>query len=713
MLFSMSGCKTVDSSNTKDILEKNAYSYEVTELRGVMGLQSVSNLCINNKGEVALFDEEKEKILVIDKKGALIREIPDTFKGSVCLAYDTADKLYAVLQYYKKNGSEVTGMMTELAIYDGQGQKYGVKAVKEINGSKESFNGKLITKMIPDKEGNLYVRKIDGTVEVLNKSLESIKVWNRDEYLDFSLDEKDNLILLRKNTGGQRYIQKFDVSNGKVIWEKEFKGLGAPDYIYYNRNSGKLYGLQNGIVFNYGSNGDIDLRLIDCKELSILNDTTGFLVGDNEEVYVQSEDNGKSNIICFIKQDEGKQRTTEGNKKKLVIQLIYDFGNVAANAATEYEKEHPNVDIEINDVGELTMKECTQKLNTELLAKKGPDIILGHFLTDDYEDKGLLANLEEFINMDRNFNIRDYAENIIDASKMGNGLYSIPIDYSMDCFLVNSKLLEQKGIILKKDIDWEQLYTVVKEANSKQGTKLYMLPKMEYRELFEYIIYQDVDYYIDKENKLARFDSQEFIHMLELMKRINSEHLLHPDIDCKKIIHSDGKLAPEDILFIPIQMNSYDQIYEYGKYYNSFNIIPVPKGLRTDIREVPADCIAINSNSKYKAEAWEFIKLLLSEKVQLKLSEDNFAVSNKANERSKADMLMYLDKYPSSKYYRPTDKEMDNLKDIMAVVNKIESYNPELNEMIWNEVEHYIKNEKSAEDTAKAIQNKVQLYLQE
>ncbi|MGE5630836.1 MAG: extracellular solute-binding protein [Caulobacteraceae bacterium] len=715
-LFSMTGCKPGDSSGTMEALKKNAYTYEAVELSGAMGLQSVSIMSVNSKGEIALFDEEKEKILIIDKKGDLVREIPDTFNGSTCLAYDTGDKLYALLQYYKKNGSEVTGMMTELVIYNGQGQKSGDKVVKEINGSRESFSGKLITKMIPDRQGNLYVRKSDGTVEVLNKSLDSIKAWDRNEYSDISLDEKDNLLLLHKSTGGQRLIQKLDNKTGKVIWEKELKGSGAPQLIYCNRSSGKLYGLENGIVYSYSSEGDIGSRLLDCKELSVLNDIYSFAVDDNEEVYVQNADNGKSNIICFKKQDESKQRATEGNKKKLVVYLRYVISDdIVSNAAHEYENKHPGVDIEINDISGLTMEECMQKLNTELLAKKGPDVILGRFLTNDYKDKGLLVNLEEFINKDKSFNIKDYAENLIDASKVGNELYSIPVDYDMECFLINSKLLEQKGIVLKEDITWEQLYTMVKEANSKPGKRFYMLPKMGHRYLFEEIVYKDIDHYIDRKNKISKFNTGEFTHALELLKRMDKEQLLHPDTDFKTIIHSDGEIAPEDILLIPIQMDSYGQIYSgYGKYYNSFNIIPTPKGLHTDARAVSADSIVISSNSKYKEEAWEFVKLLLSEEVQFKVSEDNnFAVNVKANERSKTDMFMYLDKYPLPKYYRPTDKEMDNLKNIMAGVNKIESYDFKLNELIWNEVEPFMKNEKSAEETAEAVQNKVQLYLEE
>jgi len=323
------------------------------------------------------------------------------------------------------------------------------------------------------------------------------------------------------------------------------------------------------------------------------------------------------------------------------------------------------------------------------------------------------VNLEEFINKNESFNIEDYNENLINTSKAEYGFYCLPVDYSINCFLVNTKLMEQKGIVLKEDMTWEQLYNIVVKANSSSKEKFYILPKMEHEELYYYIIYGDINYYIDKENKVARFDSQEFMQALELMRRMVDGKLLHPDLDVKKIIRSDGELAPEDILFIPISFYSYKHIWTYGMYYDGFHIIPEIRGFSTDIREVNARSIAINSNSQYKGEACEFIKLFLSEEVQYKLSESNdLPVNKKADEKSMADMLRETNEIPPE-WYRPTEKDIGHLKGYMAKINKISSYDQELDKLIWNEVEKYMKNEKSVEETAKAVQNKVMLYLQE
>ncbi|MGI5999346.1 MAG: extracellular solute-binding protein [Lutispora sp.] len=701
------------TSNSKDTMEERPYYYEAFDLSNAMDLQYFSSLCINSKGEVAVFDEEKEKIRIFDNKGALLREIPDTFKGIMALAYDDEDKLYTLFQNQNRNGSEVTGMIMELAIYDQQGQRLGDEIVREIKGNAESLKGKYINKMMIDKKGDIYVLKGDGTVEVLDKNLNTTRNWDRAEYSDFAIDYMDNIILLQRNTGGKSYLQKINLQNDKFVWEKEFRNVDAPEHIYCNLGTGKLYGIQNGVIFTYDFNGDIEERLLDIKELSAFDYIDGFIVDDEEVIYVQNYNGKKSSIISFIKQDKNQKSASEVDKKRLTIYVTYYADNIFSNVALQYEKEHPDVDIEINVISEMSDKETIKKLNTELMAGKGPDIIFSDFLLTDYIEKGMLVNLKEFINKDASFNIKDYNENLINASIKDYGFYSLPVDYYIECFLVNKKLMEQKVIALKEDMNWEQLYNMVVKANSSSKEKFYILPKMGYYELFYYIIYGDIDYYIDKENKLASFDRQEFIRALELMKHMVDAKLLHPDLDLKKIIRSDGELSPEDILFIPIMFTNYKQIYEYGLYYDSFHIIPVIRRLSTGIREVSVQNIAINSNSLYKEEAWEFIKLLLSEEVQYKLSGSNYLPVNiKADKKSLADMFNDVNLIPTE-WYRPTEKDIGHLKGYMAKINKISSYDQELDKLIWNEVEKYMKNEKSVEETAKAVQNKVELYLNE
>jgi len=108
--------------------------------------------------------------------------------------------------------------------------------------------------------------------------------------------------------------------------------------------------------------------------------------------------------------------------------VVYYDDKDLSNVALQYEKECPNVDIIINDIIQISYEKTIKKLNTELMAGKGTDIINGYFPINDRKEKGMLVNLKEFINRDKSFDIKDYNENIINLSKAEYGFYSLSVD---------------------------------------------------------------------------------------------------------------------------------------------------------------------------------------------------------------------------------------------------------------------------------------------
>ncbi|HCJ56480.1 MAG TPA: hypothetical protein DHV55_03165, partial [Clostridiaceae bacterium] len=120
--------------------------------------------------------------------------------------------------------------------------------------------------------------------------------------------------------------------------------------------------------------------------------------------------------------------------------------------------------------------------------------------------------------------------------------------------------------------------------------------------------------------------------------------------------------------------------------------------------------VSINSRSQNKEEAWEFVKYLLSEDIQFYLSENNFAVNRKADERRVAAFAEELEKYNLL-----GDDNIEAINDIKNSLNKNAALGvpDELFNTIWEEVKAYLCGSGSAEETAKVIQNKVELYLNE
>lgn len=104
------------------------------------------------------------------------------------------------------------------------------------------------------------------------------------------------------------------------------------------------------------------------------------------------------------------------------------------------------------------------------------------------------------------------------------------------------------------------------------------------------------------------------------------------------------------------------------------------------------------------------MKFLLAEDTQFYLSESNFAVNRKADEKRIAVFAEELEKYNLL--------GEDNIKAISDIKNSINKNGAlgvpdELFNIIWNEIKIYLSSSRSIEETAKVIQNKVELYLNE
>lgn len=99
-----------------------------------------------------------------------------------------------------------------------------------------------------------------------------------------------------------------------------------------------------------------------------------------------------------------------------------------------YQAEHPEVYVEY-EVGmaegsSVTREDALKKLNTEIMAGEGPDLlILDNIPADSYIEKGLLKDLSPFVE-DLSGDEKLF-DNIVDAFRQDGGLYAIPCEANL------------------------------------------------------------------------------------------------------------------------------------------------------------------------------------------------------------------------------------------------------------------------------------------
>jgi ABC-type glycerol-3-phosphate transport system substrate-binding protein len=128
----------------------------------------------------------------------------------------------------------------------------------------------------------------------------------------------------------------------------------------------------------------------------------------------------------------------------------------------------------------------------------------------------------------------------------------------------------------------------------------------------------------------------------------------------------------------------------------------------------------INTNSKNKALAWQFIKFLMSEERQLSgaASPSALPINNKARAK-KAEMIMSGELMGRGSVAL-NDAQVAALANyrvaLESLSDKINAYVPRdtiIDDMLVPEVTYYIEGSRTLDEIARVLQNKVDLYLNE
>ncbi|MDE6386859.1 MAG: hypothetical protein K2L82_03495 [Lachnospiraceae bacterium] len=110
-----------------------------------------------------------------------------------------------------------------------------------------------------------------------------------------------------------------------------------------------------------------------------------------------------------------------------------------------YQTAHPEVYVEYEigiEGGSVTKEDALKKLNTEIMAGEGPDLlILDDIPTDSYIEKGLFKDLSPLVDSLDGDDI--LFDNIVDAFRQDDGLYMIPCEANLPTMLGKEKYISQ------------------------------------------------------------------------------------------------------------------------------------------------------------------------------------------------------------------------------------------------------------------------------
>lgn len=469
------------------------------------------------------------------------------------------------------------------------------------------------------------------------------------------------------------------------------------------------------------------MKRIFCICLSVFFLLTGCQSSD-EEVY--------QNLI--EQTTAGQQEQTEQPEPNgalfgtLRVSTYYD--EEIKKRAQEFEQLHPGVQIEVSvaqqngSVGE-SWEEYLQRTSVEMMSGQSADIVdLSQMSVSRYAKSGLLCNLYDFMEMDSDFHKEDYYTNIFKAKEYGGGLYSLPFYFVYDMTYLSRPLLEEAGLDAPDALDYEKVLDLYSQVSASTGKDFSIMPGITGGWFFKY---EFPDYY-DIETATANFDSLEFIRYLKRTKEEIPKLEDTADWDMTRVANGVDDFMREDYLFCNYDVTSIDT---YNALIDYPNILP-PVPMRSHdgqfgFSTLQADYSIVRS-CKNKELAWEFLKYCISEKQPPETLEHEAVMDYTAQFHAWVPINIrnfYHSFTLECNYYRNTLTDVSNWKQgapqqlTEQAVEQIHGWNLQRNfacseteifGLLKEELDNYYQYDlATAEETAKSIQTKMNIFLNE
>lgn len=505
-----------------------------------------------------------------------------------------------------------------------------------------------------------------------------------------------------------------------------YPGNDTYDYIYDS----------NGIFYGHIPGGEEQEQLfswLDCDVDS--NNLWGYpILADNGYVYALESDYDNTNqsyqysLIVM----EPVDPDTLPQKQELVLGCMYLLWNMR-NRIVEFNRSHDDVRIVVKDYSQYATEDSTnaglQKLSTELMSGTGPDIFL---LTSDmpvsqYEAKGFFQDLWPLIDSDAELSREDLMEHFFEALSVDGKLYRVAGGFNL------STVVGKESVVGAGE-SWTMEELMAALESQPEGTTIFGAYDTR-SSILENVIARNADNFINWQDQTCSFDSEEFISYLEFAMRFPEEINYEDGIYDDASIESDAlRLRRGNQMLYRTTLYSFSElVYASNVFGETVNFIGYPTNGGNSSYFSVDSALAISASCANTEAAWEFIRTELTEDYQTSSYSYYFPTNRHAFEAQAQNAMTvqyeddesYGEKRPipmtyiwygqedSQEIYHMTQEEYDTFWKLYESCNSFYAYNMEITDLITDQCSAYFAGQKTAEETARLIQDRVGLYVME
>lgn len=679
--------------------------------------------------EMAIADEEYEEngysvthLYVAEMTGGKATEIElhvpeDEYLSNLTVDPDGA-MYYNAYHYDEKTETS----STDLVKLDADGKE--IKRVKLTEllklGEEDYLSGTRL-----DAKGNIVVLA-EQKLYFLDSDLNSIGELKSDDYLEGVCTTKDGKLIAASEKwseegGSTAQVREIDVEGKK--WGESYKmetstfygsdslmdGTGSDYDFYYRTNNG---------IFGYTLADKKTTKVMDYVASNLTSESTSDIrpVGDGRFIgmeYDYSEKEGGTKLVVYEKVDP----STIQDKKIITYGALW-IGDDLKRAAIQFNKESKEYQITFKEYESEGEEDPVAKMNAEIVAGNIPDIIdLSNVSVDQYAAKGILEDLLPYFDKDPELNSSDIIDSVLETQKIDGKLYYVAPSFGM------STLVAKKSDV-GDGTGWtfDEMKKLLEEK--KDARPFYSENK---NSMLYSFLGNGLSDFVDWSTGECSFNSQDFKDILEICNQgTDDEEEYSEDAPSMPQLIKEGKVLFVDGWIQPEEVEVYEKMFGGDVSYIGYpNKEKQGSYFQFDTQ------IGMYAKSEVKDGVWQFLRILMSKDYQAKNMYGNMPTRKDAFDmmmKTKTTTEKYKDEYGNEiepldsswgwdsmeVQIKPlTPEQEQQYRDLVNNTRKCARYENSMMEIVQEEAAHYFAGEKSVDETADIIQNRIKTYVNE
>ena len=640
-------------------------------------------------------------------------------------------KIYAVRYYYREplNPEENAVSIRYLCCWTAEGCLLWETELED-SGSDDEYLSVNAISVADDGTASLTLTgecawqiSVDAQGKVIGSrqlSDETFQVFSRNAAVVHRTDGTLLLVCYGEDDWTENYLVSYEPAADRLGESSRMPSFGWDGYgaVAAGPSSDLLYSNRTGI-FSYAPQGtasprspsqspegtkvmdfiNSDLNVSSFDALISLSDTSfaGLFHEDyNSEAsmgiftYVDPADVPDRSVLllagCYIS-DDVMQRVVEFNRNS-------DQYRIIVQNVEEYDSEEE-------------LAEGITEMTNSVLSGNMPDILITDGLpVETYAARGLLADIGELIEKDTELSQTDFLRNVFEAYSMDGKLY-----YVIPCFRVDTMI--GASSVVGDRTSWTFADAVQLLKTLPEGTNL--IPEETRSSFLLTMMAYCGGSFIDTGAGKCNFQSRNFLDLLEYAKSLPEE--LDADSYGEDYWRNyEAQYREGRTLLAGMPISSFEGIdyYVNGIFGEEVSYIgfPMEDGSGSYIKAEEA--YAISAHSDHIEGAWEFLRYYLTDDyqssirfglpVQKKVFLENSRLTLNGSQNDPIDN-------ESAALETMTEKQLEKLVAFLLSVNRRYYENEEIMDIVSEETEAFFAGDKTAEETAKVIQNRLQLYM--